>query len=533
MVATLLQLRARMLVNSLKRETWRLVLTLLGVAYGLGVVALLAVAAFLLRDAAPESKALGVLAGGIVLTAGAAIVPLLAFGVDDSLDPARFALFTTASTRLAVGLALAGAISLPAIFIGLGSLVVTILWSTSILTAVAWLVSGAIGLATCLLLARVTTTAAATWLRSRRGRDALAVISLVVFFTVVLVPTLGDRLDWGGAVRALEPAAGILAWSPFGAAWAVTGAIATGSVGTALAHLVVALAWAGLLLWAWRRLLGPAMVARAEAAAHRRRSMTGGYTLPERLSDTFRLPPPAAAVAARCLRYWRSDPRYVSIAVGSMFIPVMIVFLAEVGQAGDVAVMAPILFALFAAWSVHDDTAHDSTALWMHVSAGISGVHDRMGRAIAALAWLVPAGIALTVTACALTGRWESLPAVLGATLGILLAGLAVSMCASGLLVYPAQPPGASPFSTNGMGSVGLTLLAQTVTGIATLALSLPVIVTTLLGFFVAPGWGWVTLALGIGGGIGTLAAGVRLGGRFLDARGARHLQVIRGWAGH
>ncbi len=536
MVATLLKLRGRLLVNSLKRETWRLVFTLLGVAYGLGVMVLLAVGAFFLRDADPGGKAIAVLAGGIVLTLGWAIVPLVAFGVDDSLDPARFALFTVPSRGLALGLVLAGAISLPALFIGLGLALTTLVWTTSPFAALSWIVAAPIGLATGLLLARVTTTAASTWLRSRRGRDLVGVAALVAFFGVLLIPSLGERLDWAAIAAALEPAARVLSWTPFGAAWAVTGEVASGSVGTAAAHLAVALAWVGLLMWAWTALLGRAMLSAPEARALKRRTTTGGYTLPDRLAATLRLPMPAAAVAARCFRYWRSDPRYLSMAAGNVLVaPVVVIALGMTREdgPGGIALAAPIIFALFAGWSMHDDTAYDSTALWMQISAGTSGVHDRIGRAVAALAWLVPLGVAFGVGACALAGRWEALPAILGGTLGIILGGMGVSMVASGALVYPVQPPGASPFSTNGMGSIGLVMLAQTATGIATFVLSVPVVVTMLLGLFLDPAWGWVALVLGPAVGIGALVAGVRIGGRSLEARAPRHLQAIRGWAGH
>src|SRR5699024_6735629 len=141
---------------------WRLIFTLLGVAYGLGIMALLAIGTFFLRDADPGGKALAVLAGGIVLTLGWAIVPLVAFGIDDSLDPARFSLLTVPSRGLALGLMLAGAVSLPAIFIGLGLALTTLLWTTSLLATIAWIVAAPIGLASGLLLARVTTTAAST-----------------------------------------------------------------------------------------------------------------------------------------------------------------------------------------------------------------------------------------------------------------------------------------------------------------------------------------------------------------------------------
>lgn len=537
MVATLVGLRLRLLRNSLTKETWRLVLTILGVLYGLGMLLMLVAIASFTRSAPLADRAGVVIGVGCLLALGWAVIPLVAFGVDDSLDPQRFALFTLPSPRLALGLALAGAISLPGVFTALALLATTPVWSTDAVAVVGWLVGAGLGLATCLLLARVTTTAAATQLRSRRGRDVIGVIGMVVLLPLALLPALSQGFDLGDVLGSVRPAVEVLAWSPLGAGWALAGDLAGGHWLVAGLRLLVAGGWLGLLFWWWSRLLHGAMDSQQPVVVAARKERAGGYTLPERLQRALHLPLPAAAVAARALRYWRSDPRYLASAAGMLLIgPVLLVAVGALGGGGltgPALLAVPPIFAGFAGWSLHNDVAYDSTALWLHVSTGTAGRHDRLGRTAAALTWMAPVMLVLVLAACALTGRWEALPAVLGASVGLLGTGAGVAMYASAIVAYPVQPPGASPFATSGTGAVGATLLAQGATSLVTFVLALPVVVLAFLGLLLAPGWGWAALVVGLGGGGLVLTLGIRLGGAALDARAPRQLQAMRGWSGH
>lgn len=541
MVATLVGLRLRLLRNSLRKETWRLVLSILGVLYGLGMLLVLVAVASVARSAPLADRAGVVIGIGCLLTLGWAIVPLVAFGVDDSLDPQRFALFTVPSPRLALGLALAGAISLPGVFTALALLATTPVWSTDRLAVAGWLVGAGLGLATCLLLARTTTTAAAAQLRSRRGRDIVGVIGMVVLLPLGLVPALSQGFALGDVLGSVRPALDVLAWSPLGAGWALASDLAGGHWLIAGLRLLVAAGWLGLLFWWWSRLLHRAMDSQQPVVVAARKERAGGYALPERVQRALHLPLPAAAVAARALRYWRSDPRYLASAAAMLLIgPMMLVAFGAMGGvfgggglSSATLLAVPAIFAGFAGWSLHNDVAYDSTALWLHVSTGTAGRHDRLGRTVAALSWMVPVTLLLVLAACALTGRWEALPAVLGASVGLLGTGLGVAMYASALVAYPVQPPGTSPFASSGMGSVGVTLLAQGATSVVTVVLALPVVVLAFLGVLLAPVWGWAALGVGFLGGGLVLALGVRLGGDALDARAPRHLQSMRGWSGH
>lgn len=533
MVATLLRLRFRILANSLTREVWRLVFTILGLLYAVGIIVGLTVAAFFLGRAGVDLSAPAV-AAGAALTLAWTLVPLLAFGVDDTLDPARFAMFTTPTPALGVGLLLAGGVSIPGLLTLGGLLGMTLAWTSVPAAIPAWILAALLGFATCLALARVGTTAAATQLRSRRGRDIAAGAGIVLLLGAALLPSFAEGMDLAGAWEASKPLLTVLAWTPLGAPWAIPGAVAAGNFVLAAAYTAVSVAWLGLLLFAWVRLLTPAMTMPREASATSRRGH-GDFALPLRLHRALRLPLPAATVAARALRYWRADPRYFIQAITIVLIgPVLVVALSFSEELPvQVALGMPLFTAFFAGWAIHNDTAYDSTALWMHVSSGARGRDDRLGRAVAFLVWVVPALLAVTLGVIAIVGAWEHAPAILGVVLGVFGGGLGFSLAISGMVVYPVQPPGTSPFSTTGMGSFGLTLFIQSIAAIGTIALAVPAIITAVLSIVLAPAWGYVSLAAGIAVGIGSVWAGIRVGGGLLDQRAPAHLQTISGWSGH
>jgi ABC-2 type transport system permease protein len=540
MVATLVRLKLRLLVNTLRREVWRMVLLVLGVLYGAGALAALARGMVALGGQPGELRLLVLVLAGSALVAGWALVPLVAFGVDDTLDPQRFALFRAVSPRLAVGLAVAGAVGIPGLLTVLAAQLPVLAWTggphggAAAATAVA---GGLLAAATCVLLARVVTTAAGARLRSRRGRDTAALVGILLLVPLVLVPLLGPGIDLRVLGAWLPVLADVLAWTPLGAPWAAPGDAAAGAPLLALARLAVAAAGLLLLARAWGALLPRAMEAGAAAPSATRRRGDGGERLAARLA-AGPLPPAAAAIAARSLRYWRTDPRYLGNAVGIAILPlVATVVLTAVELDGQRLTWAPLVtapvLAALAGWTVHNDTAMDSTALWMHLGAGVPGRADRLGRVLGAAAWMVPAVVVLAVAGAGLAGRWDLLPALLGLSLALLGAGLGVSAVASGLVVYPVQPPGSSPFSSASMGNVGLTLLAQAATSAAVGILALPALVTAALAVVVGPAWGWLALAVGVAEGAGLVAAGVVLGGRALDARGPALLAAMRAWPRH
>ena len=137
--------------------------------------------------------------GGSALVAGWALLPLVLFGVDPTLDPTRFATFAVRERTLAVGLVLTALVGLPGVatvVLVLGSVVAG---SRSVAATLAALVGGLLGLLTCVLLSRIVTAAASAVLATRRGRDVAGVGGLLLF---VMAGPLVSALSDGGLTRA-------------------------------------------------------------------------------------------------------------------------------------------------------------------------------------------------------------------------------------------------------------------------------------------------------------------------------------------
>jgi ABC-2 type transport system permease protein len=128
---------------------------------------------------------------------------------------------------------------------------------------------------------------------------------------------------------------------------------------------------------------------------------------------------------------------------------------------------------------------------------------------------------------CFFTGSWAELPGQLGLSLGILFTGLGLSSVVSARYTVTVPLPGDSPFKKP-PGNVGQTMAVQ-FAGMGTLGL----LVLPEGGLIIAqlvtgnPLFGWINLAVGLILGLGLFATGVRLGGKWLDARGPELLAQL------
>ena len=570
MVATLVKLKWRLTLNALTKNVWAIIGTVFGALYGIGaLVMVLAGAVGLGLKAAPDVIGLVLGALGALLVAGWAVVPLLVTGVDSTLDPRAMAAWTAPSRGLALGLLAAGALGIPGCLTAAVCLIPVLTWllAGQFAAALLALLCAPAALATCVLLSRIIVTAVGVS-ASRRGREATAIITFVAFMVCTQLPNLIPRIlgdDPSDFLQRLSGAAKVMGLSPFGWTFSAPGLMATGSVIPALALAIVAWVLPVILFPLWQRVVGKVMTSPGTSHTRMRAyaaSSTGSNARQQGLPDVLpwarrlgaSLPAPAAAVAARSLRYWRTDPRYLVQFLSAMLLPVVIVlgpalnssrFSAGVnGQPVDTSFAlghapAPLLFmapalAVFMGWAIHDDLGLDSTALWSHISAGIRGVHDRLGRVVGAAVWQVPALVVIDLLMVAWTGRWEALPAVTGACLALYGCALAWSCLASVLLPYETLAPGDSPMRSRTSGTAFLAALVQMAAILLLLAVCSPVLGVAVYGVVQgAPVWGWVALVAGVVWCGLLLWGGVVVGGRMLDRRGPQVLATIRSWPGH
>ena len=572
MVATLVRLRWRLTLNSLRANVWALIGTIVGALYGLGLLIALVAGAIGLGTLGPDAAAPVLAAAGALTVLGWALVPLMLTGVDSTLDPRAMAAWTAPSRPLAIGLAVAAATGVPGVITGAGLLLPVLVWAVAGQwgAALLALALAPAALATCVLLSRVVVIGAGVS-TSRRGRDRAGVIAVLAILLVSLMPSLlnlvarFDSIDLEG----LRTAARVAGLTPFGWALAAPGHLARGEATAAIGLSAAALALPAALAPVWGRVVGRVMTGPARSNAHSRAydgaaeegagaGGTGGAdaaagasrVLPWHRRLEGIMPSPAAAVAARCLRYWRADPRYLVQAISLVIMPVLLAVMIAMGRtsivdAGETASLAPgrapavllaapVLAALLSGWGLHNDLAFDSTALWTQVSASVRGRDDRLGRIVAAALWQTPVIAVLALGGGAWTGLWRALPAVGGLSAALYGCALAWSSLTGVLLPYEVNAPGDSPMKSRTSGTALIAALVQMVgMGVIGLAAAPVIAGFAVMALAGAWGWGWPFLAAGVLWGAGAAWAGIAVGGRLLDSRGVRILTTIRSWPGH
>lgn len=276
-------------------------------------------------------------------------------------------------------------------------------------------------------------------------------------------------------------------------------------------------------MFAWKTLLLRALVNPPRAAAAR---STAGLGLFARFPAT-----PTGAVAARSLTYWLRDPRY---SVSLLMIPLLAVLLVVSGNnaggtSGAVLVSLGLgpLIGFLLGFSLHADVSYDNTAFALHLSTGLSGRADRAGRVLACAVFAVPVVLLASIVPALATGRPELLLPALGVGLGALLTGMGLSSVVSARYTYNVPLPGENAFKTP-PGSAGRSLLVQGLFSLVLFALLLPVLAPAVAAVVLESTlWAVVTLAAGLLLGTVLLVAGIRVGGRWLDARGPELLQQV------
>jgi ABC-2 type transport system permease protein len=229
------------------------------------------------------------------------ILPIFAFGLDGTLDPATLQPYPLRTRSLAVSLLAASAVGAwPAANL-IALLGVTVGLAAGGLGVLVALIAVPLQLLFCITLARLVTTSMARLLRSRRGKD-LAVFLFIPLFA--LIELLGQVIPNAAAHGGITAAsfAGVDAWMrwlpPGLAAHAIQDA-SHGHPGTAVARLALLAAVIIVLGWLWVRSLDRALVTADTSTGS---SRLRGTALP---LDRYGL---RGAVAARFWVYQRREP---------------------------------------------------------------------------------------------------------------------------------------------------------------------------------------------------------------------------------
>ena len=190
------------------------------------------------------------------------ILPLLAFGLDGTLDPATLALYPLRTRPLAVGLLAASATGAWPLANVIGLLGVTVGLARGALGLLIAVVAVLLQVLFCITLARFVTTGMAGLLRSRRGKDLAAFLIIPIFALYEAFAQVVPRLAAEGKLTAAS-FAGIdawLRWLPPGLAAHAIQDASDGHAGAALLRLALLAAVIVVLGWLWIRSLGRALV---------------------------------------------------------------------------------------------------------------------------------------------------------------------------------------------------------------------------------------------------------------------------------
>jgi ABC-2 type transport system permease protein len=443
---------------------------------------------------------------------GWAVSPLLAFGVDETLDPSRFALLPLTRRVLVRGLfvaALVGVLPIGNLIALLGGAVaVADPWWTLVIAVPAALLQ----LVLCVLLARAMAAGMSGLLRSRRGRDLAVLVGAVAILlpqvlNVVINGAVRGRLD---PFAVLETAAAPLRWLPPGALAHAASDAATGQWGLLVIDFLLGGVAIGLLAWWWRVALSRSLV-RPDRSMERVERAGAVSGLVQRL-----IPGLPGLVAARDLRLVGRDPMrrmswLVAIAVGVI---VPLVPLAS-GSGSLGGAYGAWLLVLMCGLQTANQYGYDGSGVWQHVVA-LGGRRQAraevLGHVTAVVLPSLPLVLVGSVAFPLIAGEPELIPAAVGLMLALFGGALAGGCLSSAWVPYGMPQSRTSAFASSVPGQGGVAFLAMLATAAVAGVTILPSVILVVLAASM-PAFAWLALVVGAVCGVGAVAVGVRLTG--------------------
>ncbi len=514
-VRTFVRLKLRLTVNGLRGQTWRVALFVLGVVFA-GFFAIGGYAIFAIPGLLDDDRVAGTLLtlGGAGIVLGWLFLPLVFFGVDESLDPARFALLPLGRRTLIGGLFAASLAGIPALatLAATAGMVDSAARLGGVGAAAAELVGVVLGLLLCAAVSRAVTSAFATALRSRRARDLatvlLAVMAALLGPLQIAALAGAQRADWDR----VADVARVVGWTPFGAPYSLGVDVAAGRAWAVPVKLLIVVAAIGALLWWWSVTLERAMLGTAAPRAGAATRTSRERSAVDRLVIGWLPRTRFGALVSREIRYWWRETRrrasLITLGVVGVFLPVMLTV------TGGGASSTLLFVGALAAVSLANQFGFEGSAYAANVVAGVPGRTEIQSRAAAFSLVAVP----LLAVIATVVGITSGRPAGIAALLGLLLAaygvGLAVVLPVSVRGAY-ALPDTGNPFAVSSGGGMAkglLTFGALIAAVVATLPLQIG-------AYLLGDVWLWIGLPVGVVYGAVAYLVSVRLTGDLLDRR--------------
>ncbi len=400
-----------------------------------------------------------VVIGATAVVLGWAVLPLLTFGTDETLDPVRLQLLPIERRPLLEGLLAASLVGY-APFAVLVTMVGVIVGYASGLGAAVTIIAVLILVVLAAATARALATALASSLTSRRGRDAVVLFAAVLGVGFQFIRFV-HFIDIDAAL--LNRVSNVVRWTPPGALGQAIVDSRTGHLARSFLELVPALVAVPLLLAVWDRTLersltvvtGGSTKVRARASSGRRSSL-----LPRALP--FLPPKPWGAIAAKELRYVARDPRrrivFAQLLIFGVGGPTW--FALTVRSLSPGSVLIASLAGYLALLGALNQFGFDGGALWLDIVAGNDIRAELIGKNAALLVQVLPVVLTGSIILAAASGGWVYIPVALvlaGAGLG---AGLGVANVMS-VRAPQRVPETRSPFGggAGGQGCVTALLL--------------------------------------------------------------------------
>ncbi|TDP80510.1 ABC-2 type transport system permease protein [Brachybacterium sp. AG952] len=535
-----LKLKWTLWKRSYRKNVGKIIGTSIGALYGLGGLAMLV---FLFLGTTLWAGE-GELFPQIVRGLGAVtvllwfLIPVLAFGIDDTLDPRSFALFPRSARELQPGMFAAAALSLPSLFTLLAIAIATafeLLWLVLFGQGAGWVALGALalipanlaGLALCLLLPRAWFAHSAARASSRKGRELGGIFGFLAMFVAIYAFSLSaqriEDLDMLWVREQLPLATEVLAWTPLGALFSVPMDLAEGRVLTALLRALIGAATIVLVWLWWRRSIDLSMTSALTGDA------SSGQAKVSPLVPRLVPAGPFGAVMGKSLRYWRRDTRYLA-ALG--IYPVVIVFFVAMGfmvpEARTMMLGMAVFMCAMTGLSISNEIGFDGPSGWVNIVAGAPTRANLLGRIAAMAVLMVPAVVVITVALPLLYGLPELIPMTVLGSLGAMISGWGTSMVVGVLLPYPSSAPGTNPMkdksasSSNAMLSMAISMVTVFVPMLPPLGLGIWGTIAGNLALITGAG----VLAIVIG--VAVLLIGLRIATVRLDARYPDIFQKVR-----
>jgi ABC-2 type transport system permease protein len=301
----LVQLKLRLLLNATRGSTGAKVSFFLSSAFAV----IVAIGTFAALASLRHNGAAVDLTAVIYTTFafGWLILPLIAFGLDSTLDPAVLARYPLRTRPLMIGLLAASATGVWPLANLIGQLGIVVGLAHGALAVLIAIIAAVLQVLFCITLARCVTTALAGLMRSRRGRDLAALAIIPIFglyetFAQVLPRAVGNHQLTAASFAGVDA---WLRWLPPGLAAQSVQDASTGHASVAVGRLALMLAVIAVLFALWGRALSHALVT---ADTSTQASAVRGGALPFATGLIRRRQSLTGTIAARVLVYQRRDP---------------------------------------------------------------------------------------------------------------------------------------------------------------------------------------------------------------------------------